>query len=222
MNLTRAYIAGDTSEPVPDTTVGDLLQQAAAEFPDGLALLEGAVDRDARRRWTFGELREQAEQVARALLGRFDAGEHVAVWAPNLPEWVLLQLGAGLAGMVLVPLNPAYRARELTYALEQSKAPASSSCPNSAAARWPIGSRRRSSTRPGSAARSDSPTGRTSARRHLRASDSPRSWRRTPPRFSTHLVPRARPRARSCITAGSRTTRAWSLAASAWSLATSG
>jgi len=122
MNLTHAHVTADTSEPVHDTTVGQLLQQAAAESPDGLALVQGDADRTTRRRWTFGELQEQAEGVARALLGRFEPGEHVAVWAPNLPEWVMLQLGAGLAGMVLVPLNPAYRARELTYALEQSKA----------------------------------------------------------------------------------------------------
>jgi len=122
MELTRAHVPADTSEPVLDTTVGDLLRQAAVEFPDGLALVEGAADHSARRRWTFAELHEQAEQVARALLGRFDPGEHIAVWAPNLPEWVLLQLGAGLAGLVLVPLNPAYRARELSYALGQSNA----------------------------------------------------------------------------------------------------
>jgi fatty-acyl-CoA synthase len=122
MSLTSAHLIADVSEPVLDTTVGDLLRRAAAESPDGCALVEGAADRSARRRWTFSELHEQAEQVARALLGRFDPGEHVAVWAPNLPEWVLLQLAAGLAGLVLVPLNPAYRARELRYALEQSKA----------------------------------------------------------------------------------------------------
>ncbi|MBW1884228.1 MAG: AMP-binding protein, partial [Deltaproteobacteria bacterium] len=63
-----------------------------------------------------------AEAVAHALLARFESGEHVAVWAPNLPEWILLQFGMGLAGLVMVPLNPAYREAELRYALKQSKA----------------------------------------------------------------------------------------------------
>ncbi|MCP4038411.1 MAG: AMP-binding protein, partial [bacterium] len=58
----------------------------------------------------------------RALLARFEPGEHVAVWAPNLPEWILLPFGMGLAGLVLVALNPAYRQAELGYALRQSKA----------------------------------------------------------------------------------------------------
>src|SRR5204862_1187838 len=62
------------------------------------------------------------EAVARALLNRFDPGEHVAVWAPNIPEWVILELGAALAGVVLVTVNPAYRPAELAYVLRQSRA----------------------------------------------------------------------------------------------------
>jgi fatty-acyl-CoA synthase len=62
-----------------------------------------------------------AEQSARALLTRFAPGEHVAVYAPNSAEWLLLELGAGLAGIVLVTINPACRARELDYVLRQSR-----------------------------------------------------------------------------------------------------
>ncbi len=122
MELTTSYIPADISAPVLDTTVGSLLRDAAADSGDHVALVEGCADPRTRRRWCFSDLLEDAECVARALLGRFDPGEHVAVWASNVAEWVLLQLGAGLAGVVLVPLNPAYKARELAYALEQSKA----------------------------------------------------------------------------------------------------
>jgi fatty-acyl-CoA synthase len=59
--------------------------------------------------------------VARALLGRFRPGEHVAVWAGNCLEWILLEYGAGLAGLVLVTVNPAYQADELAYVLRQSR-----------------------------------------------------------------------------------------------------
>ncbi|MCP5026790.1 MAG: AMP-binding protein [Actinomycetia bacterium] len=65
---------------------------------------------------------QESEQLARALLGRFDPGDRVGIWAPNLPEWGLLQFGFGLAGLISVPLNPAYRQQELTYALRQSGA----------------------------------------------------------------------------------------------------
>jgi fatty-acyl-CoA synthase len=120
--LSVSHVLADTSEPVLESTVGEVLRQAADAAADRLALVQGVPDPGGRRRWTFGELLEDAGRVARALLGRFEPGEHLAVWAPNLPEWVLLQLGAGLAGLVLVPLNPAYRLRELRYALQQSKA----------------------------------------------------------------------------------------------------
>jgi fatty-acyl-CoA synthase len=43
------------------------------------------------------------------------------VYAPNSAAWELLELGAGLAGIVLVTVNPAYRARELEYVLHQSR-----------------------------------------------------------------------------------------------------
>jgi len=118
----HSHVPPDTSEPVLESTVGSVLRRAAELDPDRIGLVSSGLDVDSRQRWSFGELLEAAEEVARALLGRFDPGDHVAVWAPNLPEWILLQFGMGLAGLVLVPLNPAYRQAELTYALRQSKA----------------------------------------------------------------------------------------------------
>jgi fatty-acyl-CoA synthase len=47
-------------------------------------------------------------------------GEHVAIWATNVPEWVLLQFAAARIGAVLVNINPAYRPYELEYVLKQS------------------------------------------------------------------------------------------------------
>ena len=58
--------------------------------------------------------------VARGLLALgFQKGEHIAVWAGNLPEWPLLQMAAAKAGLVLVTINPAYRSAELAYVLRQ-------------------------------------------------------------------------------------------------------
>jgi fatty-acyl-CoA synthase len=112
----------DTSQPVLETTVGGVLRKAAALDPDGIGLVSCSGEADAGRRLRFAELLEESEMIARALLTRFEPGEHVALWAPNLPEWILLQFGMALAGLVLVPLNPAYREAELRYALKQSKA----------------------------------------------------------------------------------------------------
>ena len=120
--LATSYRPADRSEPLLDITVGDLLRAAAAEVPGRLALVEGSADPAARRTWTYAELLAVAERTARALLARFAPGDRIAVWAPNCPEWMLLQHGVSLAGMVLVTVNPALRARELRYVLAESRA----------------------------------------------------------------------------------------------------
>ena len=120
--VAMSYWPADTSEPVLETTVGGVLRTAAEAGPDMLAMVAGVPDPGGRRRWTYAELLTEAEQAARALTARFAPGERVAVWAPNLPEWVILEYGAALAGLVLVTVNPALRPAELAYVLNQSGA----------------------------------------------------------------------------------------------------
>jgi fatty-acyl-CoA synthase len=120
--VAMSYRPADTSVPVAETTVGGVLRAAAATGPQMPALVAGVPDAGARRRWTYAELLAEAEQAARALTARFAPGERVAAWAPNLPEWVVLEYAAGLAGLVLVTVNPAYRPAELAYVLKQSGA----------------------------------------------------------------------------------------------------
>ena len=120
--VATSYWPADTSEPVLETTVGGVLRAAAAAGPQMLAMVGGVPDPGQRSRWTYAELLAEAEQAARALTARFAPGERVAVWAPNLPEWVILEFAAGLAGLVLVTVNPALRPAELAYVLNQSGA----------------------------------------------------------------------------------------------------
>ncbi len=107
---------------VRDVTLGDVLRHAAATAPDRLALVDCGPDPSARRTWTYAEFLADAVRAAQALLARFEPGDRIAVWAPNSADWIVLQQGVSLAGMVLVALNPAYRQRELTYVLQQSGA----------------------------------------------------------------------------------------------------
>lgn len=109
-------------EPLLDTTIGDLLRTLAAEVPDVIALVEGSAPLDSRRRWTYAELLTSAERVARALRRRFEVGERVALWAKSSPDWTIFQLGAALSGVVLVGIDPSFRAGELEYVLKQSEA----------------------------------------------------------------------------------------------------
>jgi len=122
MTLARSYWPADTSEAILETTVGSVLRDAATAMPERTAIVAYGLEPGTRRSWTFAELLRDAERTARALLGRFEPGEHVAVWANNVPEWLLLEFGAALAKLVLVTVNPAYRPRELDYVLRQSRA----------------------------------------------------------------------------------------------------
>jgi fatty-acyl-CoA synthase len=120
--LTTSYWSADTSAPVLDTTVGDVLRAAADRAPDQPALVAGDPSAGRRRQWSYAQLLAEAERAAHALLARFQPGEPVAVWSGNRPEWVLLEFAAGLAGLTLVPVNPAYQAEELAYVLGHSGA----------------------------------------------------------------------------------------------------
>jgi fatty-acyl-CoA synthase len=117
---TTAYWPATTEATVLDTSIGELLRDAAATVPDRLALVEG-IDPAVARRWTYSELLADAERVATALLAEFEPGARIAVYSPNRWEWALLQFGTTLAGMVLVTVNPALRIRELRYVLQQSR-----------------------------------------------------------------------------------------------------
>jgi fatty-acyl-CoA synthase len=120
--LTEAYANGPAAPAVRDITIGDALREAAAEAPEALAMIAGSPDPAARRQWTYAELLDEATRAAHALLGRFEPGERVAVWAPNIPEWVIMEYACGLAGVILVTVNPSYQPDELAYVLKQSGA----------------------------------------------------------------------------------------------------
>ena len=119
--LTTSSWPADTSQPVLDTTVGGVLRQAAAAVPDRVGLV-AAWPGTPTRRWRYAELLDEAERAAWALLGRFAPGERVAIWAPNIAEWLVLYYGTALAGLTLVTVNPASRPRELAYVLRHSGA----------------------------------------------------------------------------------------------------
>ncbi|HET7478986.1 MAG TPA: AMP-binding protein, partial [Rubrobacteraceae bacterium] len=104
-------------EDIDGLTVGGLLDLVTGRRPDDEALVY--ADRDLR--YTYREFNERVEECARALMALgIEKGDHVAVWGQNVPEWVTLQFATGKVGAVLVTINPAYRARELKYVLDQS------------------------------------------------------------------------------------------------------
>jgi len=117
-----SYRPADPAERVLVISIGDALRAATSTWRTRSALIDGTPEEQTRRRWTFEELLTGSEKVARALLCRFASGEHVAIWAANGPQWVMIELGAALAGLTLVTVNPAYLGEELVFVLRQSRA----------------------------------------------------------------------------------------------------
>ena len=120
VQLTESLFAAEIDDSVREITIGDLLHEVAAEYPSAPALVEVKPEGDTRRRWTYRELLSDSEKLALALSTRFHPGERITVWAPNIPEWLLMEYACAFAGIILVTANPAYQSRELRYVLKQS------------------------------------------------------------------------------------------------------
>ncbi|MCA8902174.1 MAG: AMP-binding protein [Hyphomonas sp.] len=124
VSLTESYFpAHGGPEPAPQT-IGAMLRASTARHPGQPALKALDYDGTILRSWTYADLLSDAERLARALASRHAEGARVAAYANNVPEWVLLELACGLAGVTLVTVNPAYQKRELKYVLEQSRSEA--------------------------------------------------------------------------------------------------
>jgi fatty-acyl-CoA synthase/long-chain acyl-CoA synthetase len=120
--LELSYLSADTCTELEEYTVGALLAERARTHGDVTALVGAAHDDGAELRLTYRELFDEACRVATALARLTTPGDYVALWAPNLVEWPMIQYGAALAGVVLVALNPALHPAELAYALRHSQA----------------------------------------------------------------------------------------------------
>ncbi|MEM1148811.1 MAG: long-chain fatty acid--CoA ligase, partial [Pseudomonadota bacterium] len=124
VELTESYFPAQGGEAPAPVTIGDMLRQSVSKAADTMALKELGYDGAIGRTWTYAELLADSERLARALASRHEEGSRIAVYANNVPEWVLLELACGLAGVILVTVNPAYQKRELKYVLEQSRSEA--------------------------------------------------------------------------------------------------
>ncbi len=112
-----SYVRGATDVPLSEATIGRLLKDTAARFPDRPAV----VFREQDIRWTWREFADEVDVLAAGLasLG-IERGDRVGIWSPNRVEWLLTQFATARIGAILVNVNPAYRLAELEYALNKS------------------------------------------------------------------------------------------------------
>lgn len=98
-------------------TVGGLLDDMARRYPDNEAL----VYPERGLRYSYKQFNDACRQIAKGLLRLgIKKGDNIAIWAYNVPEWVLLQFASAKIGAVLVTVNTSYKSAELEYILGQS------------------------------------------------------------------------------------------------------
>jgi fatty-acyl-CoA synthase len=117
-NRELSYCHRGGEEPLLGVTIPAHFASVAARFPKH----EAVVALPQQRRLTYAQLAFEIDRLARGLVGTgYRKGERIGIWATNNLEWLLLQMATARIGAVLVNINPAYRPRELAYALQRSE-----------------------------------------------------------------------------------------------------
>jgi fatty-acyl-CoA synthase len=115
---THSYCHRGGETPLLGDTIPSHFENIVSRFGER----EAVVSVHQQRRLTYAQLKNAVDELARGLLGLgFQKGERLGVWSTNHIEWLLLQLATARIGAVLVNINPAYRPRELAYALQKSE-----------------------------------------------------------------------------------------------------
>ena len=108
----------------PWSTIPRLIDDAAERFAEVEAIADGEIS------WTFAEFRTEIHRAAAALMASgIEAGDRVALWAPNCWEWATAALGVHVAGGIVVPINTRFKGREAAYVMEASQGVSSSRSP---------------------------------------------------------------------------------------------
>jgi len=103
-----------------NSTIGELFDRQCHTSAEREALIYDYPEIGLDLRLNYLELKDEVDRIARGLIALGIAkGEHVAVWAPNIPEWVILELALAKIGSVLVTVNTNYRVSEIEYVLRQ-------------------------------------------------------------------------------------------------------
>ena len=104
-------------EHLIDLTFPEVLDRVVKEFPDQYAFRYTTCDYTR----TYAQFRDDVDQFARALIAMgVKKGDHVAIWATNIPQWFITFWASARIGAVLVTVNTAYKVHEAEYLLRQS------------------------------------------------------------------------------------------------------
>ena len=100
-----------------EDTLGDFLEKQVEIDPER----EFIIYPDRNLRFTYKDFDERVNMLAKGLLTLgIGKGDHVGIWAKNVPDWLTFMFATAKIGAVLVTVNTAYKGHELEYVLKQS------------------------------------------------------------------------------------------------------
>ena len=103
--------------PYTQKTIGTFFEEQVKRLPDH----EFIVYPDRNLRWTFTEFNQRVDDLAKGLLATgIGKGDHVGIWARNVPDWLTFMFATAKIGAVLVTINTLYRSFELEYIIQQA------------------------------------------------------------------------------------------------------
>ena len=98
-------------------TMGEMLEETARKFPTRQAVKYIEMEFDK----TYYDFNCKVDRIAKGLMGMgFKKGDHVAVWATNYPQWLVLMFATARIGVVLVTVNTNNKEHELEFLIRQS------------------------------------------------------------------------------------------------------
>jgi fatty-acyl-CoA synthase len=110
-------VATPISELHSDLTIGQYFDKIVAESPDR----EFVVYPDRNLNWTYSQFDERVTNLAKGLLAiGLEPGDHLGIWARNVPDWLTFAFATAKIGVVLITVNPVYKSHELAYVMKQS------------------------------------------------------------------------------------------------------
>ncbi len=116
--MKKSYFHRGGEEPLLGSTIPEHFASVVRRHPRR----EAVVSRPQGRRLSYARLAQEVDRLARGLVQYgFGRGDRIGIWSTNNIEWLLLQMATARIGAILVTINPAYRAKELAYALQRSQ-----------------------------------------------------------------------------------------------------
>ncbi|XP_039904193.1 medium-chain acyl-CoA ligase ACSF2, mitochondrial-like isoform X1 [Simochromis diagramma] len=113
-SLTTSYVHGTSSFSLLPLTVSQSLDATAQRWPEREAVI---FVQDGIRK-TFAQFQQDVDKAAAGLLAlELKRGDRLGVWGTNTYQWILFQFASAKAGIILVPLNPAYQVKEVEFTI---------------------------------------------------------------------------------------------------------